>query len=75
MLGKDAPNLSPSVIARLKEIWAEGAQSCRKLSIDTKARELQIAPELAVADGALVCKGKLYASGFPRTPRNGGSGG
>jgi putative transposase len=112
LLGKDAPNLSPSVIARLKESWAvdyarwqrrdlsaqryvyvwadgvylqarmepaaecmlvmigatpegkkeligfqvgarESAQSWRELLIDLKARGLVIAPELAVADGAL----------------------
>lgn len=112
LLGKDAPNLSPSVIARLKQDWAadyarwqrrdlsarryvyiwadgvylqarmepvaecmlvligatpegrkeligfqvgvrEGAQSWRELLIDIQARGLAIAPELAVADGAL----------------------
>jgi putative transposase len=111
-LGKDAPNLSPAVISRLKESWAadytcwqrrdlsarryvyvwadgvylqarmeptaecmlvmigatpegkkellgfrvgvrESAQSWRELLIDLKARGLEIAPELAVADGAL----------------------
>ena len=112
LLGKDAPNLSPAVISRLKESWAddyarwqkrdlsarryvyiwadgvylqarmeptaecmlvmigatpegkkeligfqvgvrESAQSWRELLIDLKARGLTIAPELAVADGAL----------------------
>ncbi len=112
LLGRDAPNLSPAVIARLKESWAEdytrwqrrdlsarryvyvwadgvylqarmeptaecmlvmigatpegkkellgfqvgvreSAQSWRELLIDLKARGLGIAPELAVADGAL----------------------
>jgi putative transposase len=112
LLGKDAPNLSPSVIARLKETWAddyarwqkrdlsarryvyvwadgvylqarmepvaecmlvmigatpegkkellgfqvgvrESSQSWHELLIDLKARGLQVAPELAVADGAL----------------------
>src|SRR5512134_1193392 len=112
LLGKDAPNLSPSVIARLKESWAddyarwqrrdlsaqryvyvwadgvylqarmepvadcmlvmigatpegkkellgfqvgvrESSQSWHELLIDLKARGLTIAPELAVADGAL----------------------
>src|SRR3954466_6012540 len=112
LLCKDAPNLSPAVIARLKESWAddyarwqrrdlsarryvyvwtdgvylqarmepiaecmlvmigatpegkkeligfqvgvrESAQSWRELLIDLKARGLTIAPELAVADGAL----------------------
>jgi putative transposase len=122
LLGKDAPNLSPSVIKRLKESWAddyarwqkrdlsarryvyvwadgvwadgvwadgiylqarmepvadcmlvmigatpegrkellgfqvgirESAQSWHELLIDLKARGLQVAPELAVADGAL----------------------
>jgi putative transposase len=112
LLGQDAPNLSPSVIARLKESWAddyarwqkrdlsarryvyvwadgiylqarmepvadcmlvmigatpegrkellgfqvgvrESAQSWHELLIDLKARGLQVAPELAVADGAL----------------------
>ncbi len=112
LLGKDAPNLSPSVIGRLKEEWAadyarwqkrdlsarryvyvwadgvylqarmeptaecmlviigatpegkkelvgfqvgvrESAQSWRELLIDIQARGLTIAPELAVADGAL----------------------
>src|SRR4051812_11638535 len=112
LLGKDAPNLSPSVIARLKETWAddyarwqkrdlstrryvyvwadgvylqarmepvadcmlvmigatpegkkellgfqvgvrESAQSWHELLVDLKARGLRIAPELAVADGAL----------------------
>ena len=112
LLGKDAPNLSPAVIARLKESWAEdytrwqrrdlsarryvyvwadgvylqarmepvaecmlvmigatpegkkellgfqvgvreSAQSWHELLIDLKARGLTIAPELAVADGAL----------------------
>jgi putative transposase len=112
LLGKDAPNLSPSVIARLKQDWAadyarwqrrdlsarrsvyiwadgvylqarmepvaecmlviigatpegkkeligfqvgvrESAQSWRELLIDIQARGLAIAPELAVADGAL----------------------
>ena len=112
LLGKDAPNLSPSVIARLKESWAddyarwqrrdlsarryvyvwadgvylqarmepvadcmlvmigatpegkkellgfqvgvrESAQSWHELLVDLKARGLTIAPELAVADGAL----------------------
>ena len=112
LLGKDAPNLSPSVIGRLKEewaadyarwqrrdlsarryvyIWADGvylqarmepvaecmmviigatpegrkelvgfqvgvrasAQSWRELLVDIQARGLTIAPELAVADGAL----------------------
>jgi putative transposase len=111
-LGKDAPNLSPSVIARLKESWAddyarwqkrdlsarryvyvwadgvylqarmepvadcmlvmigatpegrkellgfqvgvrESSQSWHELLVDLKARGLRIAPELAVADGAL----------------------
>src|SRR3954468_14007742 len=112
LLGKDAPNLSPSVIARLTAawesdydawrhrdlsarryvyIWADGvylqarmeptaecmlviigatpegrkellgfqvgvresAQSCRELLVDLQAHGLTIAPELAVADGAL----------------------
>jgi putative transposase len=112
LLGKDAPNLSPSVIARLKESWAdddarwhkrdlsarrsvsvwadgvylqarlepvadcmlvmigatpegrkelhgfqvgvrESSQSWHELLVDLKARGLQVAPELAVADGAL----------------------
>src|SRR3954463_10518212 len=112
LLGKDAPNLSPSVVARLKEGWAddyarwqqrdlsarryvyvwadgvylqarmepvaecmlvmigatpegrkellgfqvgvrESAQSWHELLVDLKARGLRIAPELAVADGAL----------------------
>jgi len=112
LLGKDAPNLSPSVIGRLKEEWAadyarwqrrdlsarryvyvwadgvylqarmepvaecmlviigatpegrkelvgfqvgvrESAQSWRELLVDIQARGLTIAPELAVADGAL----------------------
>jgi transposase-like protein len=112
LLGKDAPNLSPAVIARLKEGWAadyarwqkrdlsarryvyvwadgvylqarmepvaecmlviigatpegrkeligfqvgvrESAQSWRELLVDLKARGLTVAPELAVADGAL----------------------
>ncbi|MBY6266568.1 IS256 family transposase (plasmid) [Azospirillum sp. 412522] len=112
LLGKDAPNLSPSVIARLKQDWAadyarwqkrdlsarryvyiwadgvylqarmepvaecmlviigatpegrkeligfqvgvrESAQSWRELLLDIQARGLSIAPELAVADGAL----------------------
>src|SRR5215207_809457 len=112
LLGKDAPNLSPSAIARLRGeweadyarwqrrdlsarryvyIWADGvylqarmepqaecmlvmigatpegkkellgfqvgvresAQSWHELLIDLKARGLRIAPELAVADGAL----------------------
>ncbi len=112
LLGRDAPNLSPSVIARLKESWAEdyarwqerdlsarryvyvwadgvylqarmepvadcmlvmigatpegkkellgfqvgvreSAQSWHELLVDLKARGLRIAPELAVADGAL----------------------
>jgi putative transposase len=112
LLGKDAPNLSPAVIARLKETWAddyarwqkrdlsarryvyvwadgvylqarmepvadcmlvmigatpegkkellgfqvgvrESAQSWHELLIDLRARGLRIAPELAVADGAL----------------------
>jgi len=112
LLGKEAPNLSPSVIGRLKDEWAadyarwqkrdlsarryvyvwadgvylqarmepvaecmlviigvtpegrkelvgfqvgvrESAQSWRELLIDIQARGLTIAPELAVADGAL----------------------
>lgn len=112
LLGKDAPNLSPAVIARLKQDWAadyarwqrrdlsarryvyiwadgvylqarmepvaecmlviigatpegkkeligfqvgvrESAQSWRELLVDIQARGLAIAPELAVADGAL----------------------
>jgi putative transposase len=112
LLGPDAPNLSPAVVARLKEGWAadyarwqkrdlsarhyvyvwadgvylqarlepaaecmlvmigatpegkkeligfqvgvrESAQSWHELLVDLKARGLQIAPELAVADGAL----------------------
>ena len=112
LLGKDAPNLSPSVVARLRDewqaeyerwqrrdlsarryvyIWADGvylqarmepqaecmlvligatpegkkeligfqvgvresAQSWRELLIDVKQRGLQIAPEIAVGDGAL----------------------
>jgi putative transposase len=112
LLGQDAPNLSPSVIARLKESWAdddarwqrrdlsarryvyvwadgvylqarmepvadcmlvmigatpegrkellgfqvgvrESSQSWHELLVDLKARGLQVAPELAVADGAL----------------------
>ncbi|QCO04883.1 IS256 family transposase [Azospirillum argentinense] len=112
LLGKDAPNLSPSVIGRLKDEWAvdyarwqardlsarryvylwadgvylqarlepaaecmlviigatpegrkelvgfqvggrESAQSWRELLIDVQARGLTIAPELAIADGAL----------------------
>jgi len=112
LLGKDAPNLSPSVISRLKSqwqseyerwqkrdlsarryvyVWADGvflqarmedhsecmlvligatsegkkeligfqvgvresAQSWRELLIDLRRRGLQIAPELAVGDGAL----------------------
>jgi len=112
LLGQEAPNLSPSVIARLKEDWAvdyarwqrrdlsarryvyvwadgvylqarmeptaecmlviigatpegrkelvgfqagvrESAQSWRELLVDIQARGLTIAPELAVADGAL----------------------
>ncbi|WP_448207483.1 IS256 family transposase [Azospirillum sp. sgz302134] len=112
LLGKDAPNLSASVIGRLKEEWAadyarwqrrdlsarryvyiwadgvylqarmepvaecmlviigatpegrkelvgfqvgvrESAQSWRELLVDIQARGLTIAPELAVADGAL----------------------
>jgi putative transposase len=112
LLGKDAPNLSPSAIARLRGeweadharwrrrdlsarryvyVWADGvylqarmepvaecmlviigatpegrkeligfqvgvresAQSWRELLVDLKARGLTVAPELAVADGAL----------------------
>src|SRR4051794_19034805 len=112
LLGRDAPNLSPAVIGRLKEEWAadyerwqrrdlsarryvyiwadgvylqarmepaaecmlviigatpegrkellgfqvgvrESAQSWRELLVDLQARGLTIAPELAVADGAL----------------------
>ena len=112
LLGKEAPNLSPSVIGRLKDEWAadyarwqkrdlsarryvyvwadgvdlqarlepvaecmlvivgatpegrkeligfqvgvrESAQSWRELLIDIQARGLTMAPELAVADGAL----------------------
>src|SRR5512144_1212797 len=112
LLGKDAPNLSPAVVGRLKADWAaeyarwqrrdlsarhyvyvwadgvylqarmepvaecmlviigatpegkkeligfqvgvrESAQSWRELIIDLKARGLTVAPELAVADGAL----------------------
>jgi Transposase and inactivated derivatives len=112
LLGKDAPNLSPAVIGRLKEEWAadyarwqrrdlsarryvyiwadgvylqarlepaaecmlviigatpegrkelvgfqvgvrESAQSWHELLVDIQARGLTIAPELAVADGAL----------------------
>src|SRR3954447_21184848 len=112
LLGKDAPNLSPAVIARLKESWAddyarwqkrdlsarryvyvwadgvylqarmepvaecmlvmigatpegrkellgfqvgvrESSQSWHELLVDLQARGLRIAPELAVADGAL----------------------
>ena len=112
LLGQDAPNLSPAVVARLKEGWAadyarwhkrdlaarhyvyvwadgvylqarlepvaecmlvmigatpeghkeligfqvgvrESAQSWHELLVDLKARGLKIAPELAVADGAL----------------------
>ena len=112
LLGKDAPNLSPSVIGRLKDEWAadyarwqtrdlstrryvylwadgvdlqarldpaaarmlviigatpegrkelvgfqvgvrESAQSWRELLVDVQARGLTIAPELAIADGAL----------------------
>jgi putative transposase len=112
LLGKDAPNLSPAVIARLTSewqadydawqkrdlsarryvyVWADGvylqarmeesaecmlvligatpegkkelvgfqtgvresAQSWRELLIDTKRRGLEIAPDLAVGDGAL----------------------
>jgi putative transposase len=112
LLGKDAPNLSPSVVARLKEGWAddyarwqkrdlsarryvyvwadgvylqarmepvaecmlvmigatpegkkellgfqvgvrESSQSWHELLVDLQARGLKIAPELAVADGAL----------------------
>ncbi|BAI75284.1 transposase (plasmid) [Azospirillum sp. B510] len=112
LLGKDAPNLSASVIGRLKEEWAadyarwqrrdlsarryvyiwadgvylqarmepvaecmlviigatpegrkelvgfqvgvrESAQSWRELLVDIQARGLTIAPELAIADGAL----------------------
>jgi transposase-like protein len=112
LLGTDAPNLSPAVLARLKAdwvadyarwqqrdlsarryvyVWADGVylqarlepaaecmlviigatpegkkerlgfqvgvrestQSWRELLIDIKARGLQIAPELAIADGAL----------------------
>lgn len=112
LLGKDAPNLSPAVVGRLKADWAaeyarwqrrdlsarhyvyvwadgvylqarmepvaecmlviigatpegkkeligfqvgvrESAQSWRELLIDLKARGLTVAPELAVADGAL----------------------
>ena len=112
LLGKDAPNLSPAVIARLKQSWAaddarwqkrdlsarhyvyvwadgiylqarlepvaecmlviigatpegrkelvgfqvgvrESTQSWHELLVDLKARGLQIAPELAIADGAL----------------------
>ncbi|HMA42360.1 MAG TPA: IS256 family transposase [Gemmatimonadales bacterium] len=112
LLGKDAPNLSPAVIGRLKEDWAaeyarwlkrdlsarryvyiwadgvylqarlepvaecmlviigatsegkkelvgfqvgvrESAQSWRELLVDLTARGLTIAPELAIADGAL----------------------
>lgn len=123
--GKDAPNLSPSVIGRLKEewtadyarwqrrdlsarryvyIWADGvylqarmeptaecmlviigatpegrkelvgfqvgvresAQSWRELLVDIQARGLAIAPELAVADGALGFW-KALEEVFPRT--------
>jgi putative transposase len=112
LLGQDAPNLSPAVISRLKESWAdddarwqkrdlstrryvyvwadgvylqarmepmadgmlvmigatpegrkellgfqvgvrESSQSWHELLVDLKARGLRIAPELAVADGAL----------------------
>ena len=125
LLGKDAPNLSPSVIARLKQDWAadyarwqrrdlsarryvyiwadgvylqarmepvaecmlviigatpegrkeligfqvgvrESAQSWRELLIDIQARGLSIAPELAVADGALGFW-KALEEGFPST--------
>src|SRR5215212_9139059 len=125
LLGKDAPNLSPAVISRLKESWAddyarwqkrdlsarryvyvwtdgvylqarmepvaecmlvmigatpegkkeligfqvgvrESSQSWHELLIDLKARGLRIAPELAVADGALGFW-KALDEVFPRT--------
>lgn len=125
LLGTDAPNLSPAVIARLKEDWAtdyarwqhrdlsarryvyvwadgvylqarmepaaecmlviigatpegkkelvgfqvgvrESAQSWRELLVDVKARGLTIAPELAVADGALGFW-KALEEAFPTT--------
>ena len=69
LLGKDAPNLSPSVIARLKgdwqtdfERWQKRDLSARRYVyiwadgvylVDLKARGLTIAPELATGDGAL----------------------
>ena len=69
LLGKGAPNLSPSVIARLKgdwqadhEHWQQRDLSARRYVyiwadgvylVDLKARGLAVAPELATGDGAL----------------------
>src|SRR6201987_419549 len=67
LLGKDAPNLSPAGISGLSGEGAEGkkefvgfqtgvresAQSWQELLIDIKQRGLEIAPDLAVGDGAL----------------------
>src|SRR3982074_2832724 len=125
LLGKDVPNLSPAVIARLKGewedeyqrwqkrdlsarryvyVWADGvylqarmepqaecmlvligatpegkkelvgfqtgvresAQSWRELLIDIKQRGLEIAPDLAIGDGALGFW-KAIEEGFPST--------
>jgi hypothetical protein len=69
LLGKEAGGLSASTISRLKEAWSdehtrwskrdlidgvrESSQSWKELLLDLKRRGLAMAPELAVADGAL----------------------
>ena len=55
LLGRDAPNLSPSVIARLRGDWEADyvRWQRRDLLVDLKARGLAIAAELATGDGAL----------------------
>ncbi len=55
LLGKDAPNLSPSVVARLRGEWEADYKRWqrRDLLVNLKARGLAITPELATGDGAL----------------------
>ena len=74
LLGKDAPNLSAAVIARLTAewqvdydawqkrdlsarryvyVWADGVYLQARMEDNIKQRGLEIAPDLAVGDGAL----------------------
>jgi Transposase, Mutator family len=64
LLGKDAPNLSPSVIARLKSEWeAEYARWQRR---ELSARRYWTAPDRKAADAAVALFAEQYGAKYER---------